>query len=193
MTTTLTTNRAQEFVAAVQLGWESWMEAGRIVVEEIDKNPNFAKEVVVASKGQFTVETVRQFERIGRNELLPQLLLDYEKPGIKRLVRCPIAVQEKYANSPVEVLVYNEGKWDTLLVQTRNLTPVQTAQVFDVNEVRPVEAQRAWVESKKSKAVMKQPVVDGDPGYVIKNGTIIFTKPCSFSTDELLRIIINRK
>lgn len=66
------TSRAQEFINAVQLGWEAWKEAGKIVVEELEKNPDFANEVCILSKGFISVEMVHQFELLGRNKVLPQ-------------------------------------------------------------------------------------------------------------------------
>ena len=126
------TSRAQEFINAVQLGWEAWKEAGKIVVEELEKNPDFANEVCILSKGFISVEMVHQFELLGRNKVLPQLLIDWQKPGIKKLMRLPIHIQEKHSSNPVDVVIFNDdGDMDILPVHPRNMTPQQAKQVFE--------------------------------------------------------------
>ena len=189
------TSRAQEFINAVQLGWEAWKEAGKIVVEELEKNPDFANEVCILSKGFISVEMVHQFELLGRNKVLPQLLIDWHKPGIKKLMRLPIHIQEKHSSNPVDVVIFNDdGDMDILPVHPRNMTPQQAKQVFETSAIRTPAAQRAWIESAKSKKQIESAVsVNGDPVYVIEGDLVHFTKPCQFTIMELMRVLINRK
>ncbi len=190
-----TVSRAQEFINNVQLGLMAWKEAGKIVVEELEKNPDFANEVCILSKGFISVEMVHQFELLGRNKVLPQLLIDWQKPGIKKLIRMPIHIQEKHASTPVEVVVFNDdGGMDILHLHPRNMTALQAKQVFDTGEVRTPAAQRAWIESTRSKKQLESVVatVDGDSGLLIEGDVVYITKPCQFTVMELMRRLINR-
>lgn len=187
--------RAQDFINAYNLGLESWREAGRILIKELEDNPNFADEIHALSNGEISVDILEQFKMIGRNMLLPQLMLDWRRPGVSRLMEMPIDVQEKYASSPVDVVVFNSsGSVDILLIHPRNMTQDQVDQVFGRSEVRTQAAQRAWLESNRSKAKSKvAPDVVHSDSYIIKGGTITFTKPCKFTLKQLMKIIVNHK
>lgn len=163
----------------INQGVQAWIEAGKIVANAIDKDPDFA-EKLNAKHPEVSVEMVYALDRVGRRELHPKLLLS-EYPGVRRLRRLPYSLQEKYVNNPVPVLVNGPKGWESLQVDINNLTPQQAAQVFDKNGVRSDAAQRAYIESQKAKQPAKE---YKDPCRVVGHRLVI-AQPCEITAKEL--------
>lgn len=67
------TNAAIErFIQLVQQGYESWIEAGRIVCEQTDNDPSFP-EKVTKKHPEISEDVIYAFEQIGRRKLHPKL------------------------------------------------------------------------------------------------------------------------
>jgi hypothetical protein len=194
MSNSVKKSRIQEFIDAYDFGIAAWLEAGKIVVEEIKNNPDFASDVCLKSRGRISEATVKIFEKIGQNKLLPQLILDSARPGVKKLIEMPIHIQEKYSQDNLDLVVFNdEGETDILHVPVRNLTVSQVKQVFGKDDVRTPSEQRCFLESERSTKQLEAVVVDhADPGFVFVGDIIHFTRPCRFTIHELYRILANR-
>lgn len=182
---TLQVNYAKQFIDLVLQGLECWKQAGEIAAKAIADDPEFI-DTVVSECPDITAETVRRFERIGLGQLHPQLCLS-ESPGVRRLRKLSYLLQERYATSPVELLVKADGKYDTLQVDVRNLTHDQAAQVFDANGLRSAAAQRAYIEN----AVLKRtdPPARGNLPYRTVKDDLVIMQPCRISKKDLARIL----
>ena len=179
---TLTKSAIKQFVSLFQEGYEAWVKAGKLVAGQLEQDPDFA-EKVHAECPEISVDTVYAFDRLGRKELHPKLLVS-DSPGAKKLRRLPYSVQEKLTDSPVSVLIKTERGWDTLNVSVFNLTAEQASQVFDSDCVRNEAQQRAFIESKCSKALIQV-----DEPYRVSGRKLLVMQPCQLTAKQLARIL----
>jgi hypothetical protein len=179
-------NTAERFYDLITKGMEAWVEAGKLVANEIDANPGFVDEVCEKFP-DISPEMVIRFDQIGRMEVHPRLLLS-DSAGVRKLRKLPYALQEKYAASPVQLLINDKDGYQPLNVDVRNLTSDQANQVFTADGIRSPAAQRAWIENRKASEVVFSSQATEKP-WRITRGKIYFTSPCSLKTSELARIL----
>ena len=175
-----------EFYKLVMQGVEAWLKAGEIVAKEMDKDPAFVDNVI-RKHPELSEDFILAFDRIGRKALHPKLLMD-DRAGIVALRSMNYETQEKFLSEPVPTLVKTEDGWQTLNIETRNLTPVQARQVFDTKQrtVRTPAAQRAWIESKRT-----MESVSSDEPYRIVGATLVVMTPTKFSRKQLAQFLAN--
>lgn len=181
-----TKNLAQRFVQLVQSGITSWLEAGKLVAEEMDKDPSFADRLVEQVPG-LSLETVMRFNSIGKGLVVPELMLQSDSPGARRLLQMPIEIQKKYQSEPLAMLVPAEKGWQVLNVDVLNLTAAQVRQVFAGKRVRSEAAQRAWLEDESTKRRLSESEVNSP--YVIRGGKLHITENCTFTRRDLAQIL----
>ena len=171
----------------IQDGIDAWRLAGEIVVKLLDSDGLSIHDIVAQSDNEFvTPNLIAQFERIGRNQVLPKLLvLDF--PAAKKLQRMPISEQSRLVEGKVEFLLLRDGKADTLNVSVRDLTKDQCKQVFSGDEVRTLSAQRAYLEDCITKTQINSSSKQFP--WTIKNGKVYFVEGCEISRHELAVIL----
>jgi hypothetical protein len=174
---------ADEFAQLIQQGAENWIKAGKLVAECIDEDSDWPDKVNKAHP-EIGLDMIYAFERVGRMELHPKLLM-CDSPGARKLRRMPYALQTRYLNEPVELLVNTDGQWEPLRVSIHNLTPAQAAQVFDGSTVRSQAAQRAWFEDRKASS---SPGQFDDP-YRVTGRKLIVMQPCQLTAKQLAQIL----
>lgn len=179
---TLTNNPIEKFFQLLTQGYEAWLEAGKIVAKAMDDDVDFA-EKMNAAHPEVSIDTVYAFDRIGRRELFPKLLIS-DSPGSKRLRRLPYSQQEKFSCNPVPVLIKTQKGWETLKVSVFNLTIEQAAQVFNGDSIRNEAAQRAYLETKASKAMIQV-----DEPYRLSGKKLIVMQACQFTAGQLARFL----
>ena len=178
------TKEIDQFVELVQRGIDAWIEAGEIVAKNMDDDAEWA-EKVNAAHPEISIEMLYAFDRVGRKQLHPKLLLS-DGPGVRKLRRLPYQMQEKYLNGSVPVLVTTTpGEWDTLQIDIHNLTPSQASQVFDGDKVRSPQQQRAWIEDQKAKRV----AVTYDEPFRVTGRKLVIMEPCQLSAKQLAQIL----
>ena len=170
------------FVALVMKGVEAWIEAGKILVKNIDEDPDFGDKICDKCP-DISAEMVCRFEQIGRQELHPRLLLS-DAPGIRRLRKLPYDLQEKYVTHPVNMLA-TDGS--TINADVRNLTPDQAAQVFKHDGIRSLAEQRLWIEDTKAKQIA--PPTKANLPYRIVGQKLVVVQPCQFNRKELANLL----
>jgi len=186
MTTTHEVQPKGRIAELIRIGIEAWAEAGRLVVERTDAGETLDK---IAEEEGIAKELLGKFERIGRGMLYPRLLLSTTE-GARALQRCPPSDQEHYANNPVSLVVDRGGRTETLLVQLENLTPSQCAQVFGRNHVRTEAEQKAYLESRMAKALVRRvSVADEGLGYAVQGARVTFQRGCALTKDDLIQIL----
>lgn len=167
---------------AIYTGVEAWKTAGKLLVSILEQEGVSLGEI--ADKADLPLDVLAQLEKIGRNQLVPQLLLA-EYPAARKLERLPMSEQERLMIQPVEVMIMKDGKPDTLHVAVRHLTGSQVRQVFAANHVRTLAEQRQWIESQKPE---QQTVKVESPYIITRKGSVIFSQGCEMTAKELLRI-----
>lgn len=177
-----TQGRIAELQQAIFTGVEAWKKAGELLVGIIEKDGLALWEI--SEKADVPLDVLAQLEKIGRNQLVPQLLLA-EYPAARKMGQLPMSEQERLMLEPVEVMVMKEGQPDTLRVPVRHLTGAQVRQVFASNHVRTLSEQRQWIESQRPVSEL----VKVDVPYVLtRKGSVIFHQGCEMTAKELLRI-----
>lgn len=110
--------------------------------------------------------------------IFPLLLLGPTK-GTRLLERLPYALQERYAREPIPTVIFKNGEPAVLEIGVRNLTRELAEQVFAEDHIRDEAEQRAWLESQKTKALIKKSAAKM-PYEVRKDklivGDVVFTK-----------------
>lgn len=181
----ITTKTAvKQFADLVFKGIDFWMQAGAIVSKAMDADPDFA-EKVSEEHPEISQEMVHAFDRIGRKELHPRLLLS-DKPGPRRLRRLPFRLQERHITEPVSVLVQTSKGWETLKMSIHNLTPSQASQVFDADSIRDEAAQRAWIQDR---AAIEKVIEQHNEPYRITGGKLVIMEPCQFTPKQIAQIL----
>lgn len=178
--TTIEQSRIAELQQAIFTGVEAWKKAGHLLVEIIENDGLSLADI--AEQADLPIDVLSQLEKIGRNQLVPQLLLA-EYPAARKLERLPMSEQERLMREPVEMMVMKDGKPDTLMVTVRHLTGPQVRQVFASNHVRGLSEQRQWIESQRPGAPVRV-----DVPYVLTRKSVIFNQACEMTAKELLRI-----
>ena len=170
-------------------GINSWTKAGEIVVKLVDEQGMSLEDIVQQANSELlNVNLLSQFERIGRKQVMPRLLVS-NYPAAVHLQRLPLSEQKRLMDGSVELVVNHGGKFDLLQVNVRHLTKHQCKQVFDLQDVRSAGAQRAWLEeqaqSKESSVVRSgQHLL-----WTVKNGKVIFRSACEVTRHELAVIL----
>lgn len=137
-----------QFVELVNSGIELWSQAGGMLVHLVADNPNIYSEII-SKHPHITFEMLLAFERMGRRQLYPALLMD-SSPAAKRLLQLPYEAQEKFCKEPVEVVTEDGGHGlKTVKKYLKELSTNEANQVFDVASVRDIEGQRLYIKSHK--------------------------------------------
>jgi hypothetical protein len=157
------------------------VEVAALVRKEIEGNPEWLDDFC-SRFPQFTPSAIRRLSFVGIKES-PKLYFT-SSSGSAALRRLPMAIQEKHAIEPIELLLSNGA---TLLVDIHALTSDQSAQVFASDHVRTLAEQRAWLEDKATKSSVKIARVN-EPFRIVKNELVIM-EPCKFTRKELLKIL----
>jgi len=177
-------SKVDEIIDLLNGAMEAWVKAGRIVAEIADEDEK-ALEAIAENVPLLTIGVLRKLEKLGRGQLLPELLVP-TRPGLARLAKMPIDVQRRYLHQPVPLLVQGPSGMDELLVRVADLQGHQLDQVFDVDGVRDLGAQRAKLESRKPSPLHVEP---GTCPYSVKDKTLRVTHPCELSLKELTVIV----
>ena len=182
----ITKTNAERLAALIIQGIESWTEAGKLLVHELD---NGATLDGIAKAAGLSKDILSRFEQIGRNALFPRLLAS-TSPGARALTGCPYSEQVRFSEEPVALLVMHDGKADTLLANIDALTPDQCKQVFGRGHIRDAAEQRAYLESKAEQGrVQKVQAIEDGAGYVISGKTVVFKRGVSVTKDDLIQIL----
>jgi len=185
MQTAIIKPEVQQFTELFQRGKQCWIEAGEIIAREVDKDPLFIDEVCAACP-DITPECVMRFYDLGKKRLHPELLVS-SSPGCKMLARLPYDLQAKYIKEPIPLLICNDGTWETLPVDVRNLTTSQAKQAINCENVRTQAAQRTWIEDKRAKKSAPSPAVEAS--FKVQGGKVIFKRDVTITRKELAQIL----
>lgn len=177
--------KINSFVEALQRGIEAFEEAGRILVELIDADPNVIDRILEQNP-KISEDVLETFERIGRKQLYYQLTIN-ESPGVKALRHCPYSEQVKHCNEPLELLLIKPGaKPETLRVSVHTMSPDQARQAIGPKRIRTLAEQRAWIEAQAKKP---SPLKLNQP-YTVRGGKVTFHHPCILTAKDLMQLAI---
>ena len=142
-----TTERAGRFAALVNAGVNSWTLAGKMLVEMVDQDPTAFKKIITLYPA-ISHEMLAIFERIGRNQVYPYLLLD-TSPGCRKLLEMPYESQVEIFKNGVDVVVdLKRGTREPVIERKRiqQISSFEASVVFADGELRSVERQASIKE-----------------------------------------------
>lgn len=136
----------ENFVILVKDGINAWSQAGEILVKLVEENPNVYTEIIRKTP-TITFEMLLAFERMGRKQIYPPLLMD-SSPGAKRLLELPYDVQERCCKDPVEVVIdASNGVPVTAKKYIKELSEYESRVLFSSSAVRTIGEQAEFVKT----------------------------------------------
>lgn len=180
----ITSFSASKFAELIQQGIDAWKQAGLMLVEALDTG---MKAEEVAEQTAVSLDVIFQFERIGRRQIVPELLVS-DFPAQKAMTLLPFSEQERLlGNATIPVCVLKDGGVETLQIPARSLSRAHVKQVFDKGRLRTIGEQRSWIEGEAA-AHAEPPHRKASP-YTIRGGKLKVIEPAEFTQSDLLRIM----
>lgn len=169
----VTKEKVDRFSRLIMQGVELWVKAGELIVEMVDKNKNAFAEII-RENPDLSVDLLISFERIGRKQLNPCLILE-TCPGAARLRQLPYDAQTKYSKQPVEVLVaWNRGNPIIAKKHFRELSKQESVRVFSPAGARTVDEQKQLLPAPRVRNTNGSPVVVTDTPKIHKSKSVGF-------------------
>ena len=137
-------DRIGEFCLLINAGVEAWVKAGMLLCEMKAKEPGIFN-VILAEHPYLSNDILLTFERIGKREIYPYLLVD-GSPGSRMLSALPYDTQVQLYHEDVAVVVRRGDFTTTLRKTVRSLTKPEAARVFDGARMRSVSEQTKLVQ-----------------------------------------------
>lgn len=171
-------------------GVKKWVQAGEIIMDLIDTHGLTPESISQGMDRKMSEEIVIRLEQLGRKKIIPELLI-LSCPAQSYGFHLPYKKQEKLIvkEEAIEVVMMDpSGSSYTLNVLFSNLTAFQCRQVFSKGVIRDLAAQRAWLESEKTKVQVKT-VPRAVSTYDIIGNSVVVNQPCRFTKRDLLRML----
>lgn len=148
--------KIQRFSALIAAGIEAWSMAGRLLAEMMDSNQNTLA-IIQRECPHLSLDTLLAFEKIGRRQINPYLLID-NCPGARHLLALPFALQDKYYKEKVDVLV----GWERLkpIITSKlyqQMSKDEAVRVFTSKGARSIEEQKELFPPPESQYSRKEP------------------------------------
>lgn len=145
----LTQAHVRTFVDLLEQGVEAWVKAGKLLVQMLERNPN-TYVIILKECPRLSISLLLTFERIGRNELHPNLVLD-TSIGAKQLLSLPYPLQDKYYKETIPVVVALDGKRQPVIQRKlyHQINKEEARRVFAFGKLRTVEEQAAMIPAQK--------------------------------------------
>jgi hypothetical protein len=168
----------------ILLGLQGKLMACKLYVELINKKPE-SKEIIHEKYPFISESDWSKMESVGRGALIPQLLGGGHNAN--SLSGCPVSEQEKYNEKPIDVLIKNNGQYDTIKIYYYNLSTFQRKQVFAKSHVRTVAEQKAYLLSGEAEKAIVH-AENGKPYHAIK-GFLIIKTPCKIPYRDITYLL----
>jgi len=178
MTTLTTTKKQAEIVELLKKGIESWLRAGELLCEELDAGTPLSE---LQEATGINPRVLEQLERIGRKQVMPQLLIaDY--PAARKVERLPYSEQERLTRESIPLLL-PDG--DIINIEVHNATRGQARQIFASGHVRSLAEQKAYL--KENAPINIHEKIEAQ--YTISRGRVIFHTACEMTRQTMVRIL----
>lgn len=164
-----TKNPFDRFAELIQNGVKCWIEAGKILNEIIAEDSE-AKVKLMEYHPWLTWDIIAAFQRIGRRELMPALMLD-SSPGAQKLSELPYSLQESLYGKEIEI--YTQDDYMRISKVSRKIGSLTRRDIkiaFDENGLRPIDEQLPLAKKLYRKIEF--------------GGTHVLSKPVKVKSDE---------
>ena len=117
MSLTTSATSLESLKSAIDAGIESWKAAGIAIVDLIDNHGMTLGQISESINSPVVNPNVlAQFERIGRNQVLPRLLVA-SFPAAKAMQKLPLSEQRRLLDQGTDVMVMRTGGADTIIIR----------------------------------------------------------------------------
>ena len=172
----------RKFRELLQIGISALKEASQVYVKAIDKDPA-AKQAFCEQLPEIPKAAWSSFEKVGRGQMHEKLLLFGGR--VHNLLRSlPLSEQADALENGIELLLHDGG---VMRVMPEALTQSQVSQVFGDGGIRDLDAQRAWMESRRDYRLPYARAPRND--YKVEGSLLVVNTPMSFRLADLLDII----
>lgn len=151
--------RIGEFCKLVNAGVEAWVQAGEILCQMKENDPNVFN-AILATNPHLSHDILVTFERIGKKEVYPYLLID-NSPSSRMLSALPYETQVKLYRGEVPVVVRRGDHTTTLRKRVADLTLSEASRAFAAGGLRPVAEQTKLVQQTQEENRRKREAVAG--------------------------------
>lgn len=178
------TNQINAFAKLVNEGIKKWQQAGTLLVDMADKDPSVYTKIVKAH-AFISLDMLMAFEKIGRKQLHPLLLLS-DSTAARKVASLPYRDQKEIVENGVYVLDPKTKRG--VKKSLDDITSNEVRLVFDGGKLRSVEEQ----------ATLKKEIEDKWNAFeqerskrfiVNEDGSITFFQDCTFTRSQLEEII----
>ena len=149
-------------------------------VAAIDKDPAF-REYLADELPNTAVGLLRNLERVGRGQLDSRIAAGGIPYGNK-LARLPMSEQRQAIDGQLMLLT---SAGDTLQVSVNTIMPAQAKQLFDVDHIRSLAEQRAWMEAKLVEATVNTKRATRGPIEIDRKHKCIVVNGVRISAEDL--------
>jgi len=173
----------KQFKLLVQQGVDAWVMAGKVLVKALKDNPEAYDRFL--GEG-ITHAHLSKFERIGKGELEPRLLLN-GSIGYLKLQSVPESQQRRALDEGVKVYEPSaSGETTHRMIQAEELNAFQASQVFAPSGIRTVQQQRAYLAERENRKNRTEAAKTVDlPDYTIKGTKVTFKAGCVLTLAQI--------
>ena len=172
----------RKFRELLHIGMSSMKEAAEIYVKVIDREPA-AKQAFRELVPEVPSSAWKLMEKVGRGQMHERLLLMGGR--IQTLLAAlPLSEQTEVIENGLEVLLHDGN---AMRIMPESLTQSQLSQVFGSGEIRSLEAQRAWMESRRDYRLPVRGVPED--AYKVEGALLVVNQPMSFRLAQLKDIL----
>lgn len=168
----------EQIATLIRQGIECWTKAGEVLCEILDSGESLSS---ISESAEIPYNVLCQLERIGRKQVIPQLLLS-EYPAARAIERLPYSEQVRLQADPVEIMV---SGGDVLKVKPSEMTSHQVKQAFAKDHCRTLSEQKAWLVDQTPTVTVSKEIAS----YRIRGNKVFFPAPCEMTRSTLARIL----
>jgi hypothetical protein len=184
-----TQHKIDKFKALIQKGLKAWTEAGELLVEIVDADPN-ARAHLVAETGLKRCH-LAQLEAVGRGGMEPRLLLNVSE-GYAKLRTCSLSEQRDALENGIKVYESTIDGCDIhRVVRPESLNPFERSQVFGPGGyIRDLEEQKEYLTKRVRRKVTAAATTVVDlPDYVVDGGQVTINGVCTLTIAQISSIL----
>lgn len=138
--------RIQQFADLVQRGVDAWVDAGKILCEMVAEDSE-VREKICDRVSWMTMDVLDGFERIGRKDVYPFLLLQ-QSPGAHRLIKLDYETQKRFYDAEIPVAILRRGEIITESKRLNQLSWKEADTAISDTGIRPIAEQRKLLQPK---------------------------------------------
>lgn len=164
-------SQIQQIADLINQGIEAWYEAGKTIANLVDEH---GRQVYVEISEQIPylgIDVLEAFEKVGRRQLCPQLLLADSSPGLIKLSQLPYEMQLRYHDAEVTVVYRSGDEWLSHSSKVTDLTRKEAELVFTESGIRSVEDQKKILLQQRREREARQKKREAAPPAETKTPT----------------------